>query len=174
MQRVPGRIPTSSWSHPETSRLPLQCWPFLICLLTILGKRNCCVRIEALCQPSSRSTSWIIRCLLPGMVLSQTTLTPAVMTTTLTENVTTLTATPVMLSSTTPGCSAFNTSTCEPCAPGSQYDNSKPVTVSSGVKPLLCSFYVGCWMTETFVFGILTHSCLFVCLMLVMPSLVNR
>lgn len=32
----------------------------------------------------------------------------------------------MILSSTTPGCTAFNTSTCEPCAPGSQYDNSKP------------------------------------------------
>ncbi|KAG8013378.1 Cilia-and flagella-associated protein 99 [Nibea albiflora] len=59
----------------------------------------------------------------PGMVLSQTTLTPAVMSTTLIENATVLTPTPVILSSTTPGCFAFNTSTCEPCAPGSQYDN---------------------------------------------------
>ncbi|GLD62387.1 laminin subunit gamma-2-like protein [Lates japonicus] len=59
-----------------------------------------------------------------GLVVSQTTLTPAVINTTLIENVTSLTVTPVILSSTTPGCFAFNTSTCEPCAPGSQYDNN--------------------------------------------------
>lgn len=140
MQRVTELIPTRSWSHPETSRLPVQCWPFLIYFLIILGNGNCCVRTEDLCQPLSRSTTWITQCLLPGMVLSQTTPTPAVINTTLKENVTTLTVTPMILSSTTPGCSLFNTSTCEPCAPGSQYDDSKPVTVSSGVKPLFCSF----------------------------------
>lgn len=66
---------------------------------------------------------------LPGMALSQTTLTPAVVNTTLMENGTSLTVTPVMLSTTAPGCLAFNTSTCEPCAPGSQYDNSESITM---------------------------------------------
>lgn len=60
------------------------------------------------------------------MSLSQTTPTPTVTSTTALVNMTTLTVTPMILSSTTPGCTAFNTSTCEPCAPGSQYDNSKP------------------------------------------------
>ncbi|KAF3844864.1 hypothetical protein F7725_008027 [Dissostichus mawsoni] len=69
-----------------------------------------------------------------GMVVSQTTLAPAVMNTTFMENVTDLTVTPVILT-TTPGCFAFNTSTCEPCAPGSQYDNSESTTVSSDMKP---------------------------------------
>lgn len=61
-----------------------------------------------------------------GMSLSQTTPTPAVTSTTPFVNVTTLTVTPMILSSTTPGCTTFNTSTCESCAPGSLYDNSKP------------------------------------------------
>lgn len=60
-----------------------------------------------------------------GMALSQTTPSPTVMSTALAENVTSLTVTPVILSSTTPGCGAFNLSTCELCAPGSQYDNSE-------------------------------------------------
>lgn len=71
----------------------------------------------------------------PGMVLSQTTLTPAVMNTTLIQNVTSLTVTPVILSSTTPGCFEYNISTCEPCAPGSQYDNSESTAAISDVKP---------------------------------------
>ncbi|XP_030574860.1 laminin subunit gamma-1 [Archocentrus centrarchus] len=59
-----------------------------------------------------------------SIVVSQTTLTPAVTDTTQIDNVTSLTPTPVIFSSTTPGCAAFNLSTCEPCAPGSQYDNN--------------------------------------------------
>lgn len=55
------------------------------------------------------------------MALSQTSPAPAVSSTT-----PSVTVTPVILSSTTPGCTAFNASTCEPCAPGSQSDNSKP------------------------------------------------
>ncbi|XP_054651958.1 multiple epidermal growth factor-like domains protein 9 [Dunckerocampus dactyliophorus] len=58
-----------------------------------------------------------------GMVLSQTTPTPAALTTTLLENGTVVTPTPALVSTTTSTCSAFNTSNCEPCAPGSQYDN---------------------------------------------------
>lgn len=149
----------TSWSSPQTSRLPEERWTLLLFknyLLTILGKRNSCVGTAALCQPPSRSQSWIIRCLLPGMVLSQTTLTPAVMSTTLTENVTTPTVTPVILSSTTPGCSGFNTSTCEPCAPGSKYDNSKSVTVSSDRNP---PFFVMLDHRDI-CFRISTHSCL--------------
>lgn len=64
--------------------------------------------------------------LFAGTALSQTTPPPAAASTTPSVNVTMVTVTPVILSSTTPGCTAFNTSTCEPCAPGSQYDNSKP------------------------------------------------
>lgn len=60
------------------------------------------------------------------MSQSQTTPTPAVTSTTPFVNVTTLTVTPMILSSTTPGCTTFNTSTCESCAPGSLHDNSKP------------------------------------------------
>lgn len=97
-------------------------------------RQKCSVTV-VLCQPPWRGQSWVTQCHLPGVALSQTTLSPAVMSTAPTENVTTLTVTPVILSSTTPGCATFNTSTCEPCVPGSQYDNSKPVTVSSDVKP---------------------------------------
>lgn len=79
----------------------------------------------ALCQPPWRGQSWVTHWLLPGTALSQTTPTPTVMSTALIENVTTLTVTPVILSSTTPGCATFNISTCEPCAPGSRYDNSE-------------------------------------------------
>lgn len=60
-----------------------------------------------------------------GTALSQTTPSPTVMSTALAENVTSLTVTPVIVSSTTPGCTAFNLSTCEQCAPGTQYDNSE-------------------------------------------------
>ncbi|XP_076014587.1 uncharacterized protein LOC143007079 [Genypterus blacodes] len=58
-----------------------------------------------------------------GVVVSQTTLAPAVMNTTVSENVTALTPTPMTLFTTSPGCSAFNLSTCELCAPGSYYHN---------------------------------------------------
>ncbi|CAG10560.1 unnamed protein product [Tetraodon nigroviridis] len=54
-----------------------------------------------------------------SVALSQTSPTPAVSST-----APLVTVTPVIFSSTTPGCSAFNTSTCEPCAPGSQFDNT--------------------------------------------------
>ncbi|KAM7375853.1 hypothetical protein PAMP_005620 [Pampus punctatissimus] len=77
------------------------------------------------------------------MVVSQTTLTPAVMNTTLTENVTSLTLTPMILSSTTPSCFAFNTSTCEPCAPGSQYDNNT-LLCACCPDPGLCLFPGAC------------------------------
>lgn len=78
-----------------------------------------------------------------GMVLSQTTLSPAVISTTLIENVTSLTLTPVILSSTTPGCSAFNTSTCEPCPPGSRYDNNT-LLCACCPNPGLCLFPGAC------------------------------
>ncbi|XP_051941415.1 signal peptide, CUB and EGF-like domain-containing protein 1 [Hippocampus zosterae] len=58
-----------------------------------------------------------------GMVMSQTTPAPAVLTAIPVENATLLTPTSAPVSSTTPSCSAFNISNCEPCAPGSQYDN---------------------------------------------------
>ncbi|KAJ3613697.1 hypothetical protein NHX12_019943 [Muraenolepis orangiensis] len=59
-----------------------------------------------------------------GMVVSQTTLSPAVASTTASsEIVTDLTATPTGLSTTPPGCLAVNTSTCQLCVPGSYYDN---------------------------------------------------
>uniref|UniRef100_A0A3Q3J1L3 TNFR-Cys domain-containing protein n=1 Tax=Monopterus albus TaxID=43700 RepID=A0A3Q3J1L3_MONAL len=66
-----------------------------------------------------------------GLVVSQTTLTPAVMNTTPVENVTSMTLTPVILSSTTLSCFPFNTSACEPCAPGSRYDNTLLCTCCS-------------------------------------------
>ncbi|XP_035465254.1 laminin subunit gamma-2 [Scophthalmus maximus] len=78
-----------------------------------------------------------------GLVGSQTTLTPAVIDTTPVENVTSLTLTPVILSSTTPGCFAFNTSTCEPCAPGSQYDNNTLLCACCS-DPGLCLFPGAC------------------------------
>ena len=61
------------------------------------------------------------------MVRSQTTLTPAVTATTVSVNVTTTTptTTPIMLSTTAPGCSALNTATCEACAPGFYYNNGE-------------------------------------------------
>ncbi|XP_034051126.1 multiple epidermal growth factor-like domains protein 9 [Thalassophryne amazonica] len=62
-------------------------------------------------------------CLL-GRVESQTTLPPAVTNTTVSENVTSPTPTPLILSTTIPGCLGLNTSSCEPCAPGSRYDNN--------------------------------------------------
>ncbi|XP_056152261.1 proprotein convertase subtilisin/kexin type 5 isoform X2 [Lampris incognitus] len=62
-------------------------------------------------------------CLL-GMVISQTTLAPAVMNTTVGEIVTDVTATSFIPGTTTPGCSALNISSCEACVPGSYYDNS--------------------------------------------------
>ncbi|CAL8286794.1 unnamed protein product [Lota lota] len=62
-------------------------------------------------------------CLL-GMVVPQTTLAPALVSTTASpENSTDVTTTPMMLSTTPPGCSGRNSSTCEACVPGSHYDN---------------------------------------------------
>ncbi|XP_060939005.1 cilia- and flagella-associated protein 99-like [Limanda limanda] len=83
-------------------------------------------------EPTKKTTMTAEEICLVG---SQTTLAPAVVSTTFIENVTSLTVTPMILSSTTPGCSAFNTSTCEPCAPGSQYDNSESAAVSSDFRP---------------------------------------
>lgn len=74
---------------------------------------------------------------LPGVVVSQTTLTPAVMNTTVSENVTALTLTPVTLFTTSPGCLAFNLSTCEACAPGSYYHNGETQTVTFTVIDLI-------------------------------------
>lgn len=159
----------------QTSRLPEERWTLLFYffyLLTISGKSNSWVGTAALCQPTSRSQSWIILCLLPGMVLSQTTLTPAVMSTTRTENVTTLTVTPVILSSTTPGCSGFNTSTCEPCAPGSKYDNSKSVTVSSDRNPPFYSLFFCDVGSQRHLF--LGSQLIPVCWIVAMWSLVKR
>nr|XP_057946785.1 sushi, von Willebrand factor type A, EGF and pentraxin domain-containing protein 1 isoform X2 [Doryrhamphus excisus] len=79
-----------------------------------------------------------------GVALSQTTPTPAALTTTLLENGTAVTPTPVPVStSTTSSCSAFNTSTCEPCAPGSQYDNGT-LLCSCCPQPGLCLFPGAC------------------------------
>lgn len=74
----------------------------------------------------------IAACLL-GIVVSQTTLAPAV----------TDTATPMILSTTSPGCSALNTSTCEPCVPGSYYDNDT-LLCSCCPNPGLCLFPGAC------------------------------
>ena len=61
-----------------------------------------------------------------GMVVSQTTLAPAVVSTTASsENTTDVTATPMMFSTLPPGCSGLNSSTCEVCVPGSHYDNGE-------------------------------------------------
>uniref|UniRef100_A0A1A8BKK0 Tyrosine-protein kinase ephrin type A/B receptor-like domain-containing protein n=1 Tax=Nothobranchius kadleci TaxID=1051664 RepID=A0A1A8BKK0_NOTKA len=78
-----------------------------------------------------------------GMVLSQTTPTPAVMNTTLLQSTTGLTPTPVILSSTTLGCNEFNVSTCESCAPGSQYDNNTLLCTCCS-DPGLCIFPGAC------------------------------
>lgn len=87
-----------------------------------------------------------------GLVLSQTTLIPALTGTTVIDNVTapTTPTIPLILSSTTgppisttPGCAAFNTSTCEPCAPGSQYDNNTLLCVCC-TEPGLCLFPGAC------------------------------
>lgn len=78
------------------------------------------------------------------MVMSQTTPTPAALTAVPVENATVLTPTSAPVSSTTPSCSAFNISNCEPCAPGSQYDNgeSNSFTIFLGgvLKSLLMRF----------------------------------
>lgn len=111
-----------------TASFPLSCWSRQTLKLQKdkSQRRNEFSSVTvALCQPPWRGQSWVTRCPPPGTALSQTTPSPTVMSTALTENVTTLTVTPVILSSTTPGCSTFNVSTCEPCAPGSQYDNSE-------------------------------------------------
>uniref|UniRef100_A0A3P8UFN3 Si:dkey-21a6.5 n=1 Tax=Cynoglossus semilaevis TaxID=244447 RepID=A0A3P8UFN3_CYNSE len=76
------------------------------------------------------------------MVGSQTTLSPAVTSTTLIQNVTSLSPTTAIVSSTTQGCSEFNTSTCEPCAPGSRYDNTLLCACCS--DPGLCLFPGAC------------------------------
>lgn len=78
-----------------------------------------------------------------GAALSQTTPSPTAVSTALAENVTALTVTPVILSSTTPGCATFNLSTCEPCAPGSQYDNNT-LLCSCCSNPGLCLFPGAC------------------------------
>ncbi|KAL0969059.1 hypothetical protein UPYG_G00222160 [Umbra pygmaea] len=83
--------------------------------------------------------SAIVAACLLGVGVSQTTaptLAPAVMNTTIIENVTASTiftetstlndvtlTTPTVLSPTPPGCSAFNTSTCDVCDPGYHSDN---------------------------------------------------
>ena len=60
------------------------------------------------------------------MVVSQTTLAPAVVSTTaISENTTDVTATPMMLSTLPPSCTGLNSSTCEVCVPGSHYDNGE-------------------------------------------------
>ncbi|XP_026085342.1 laminin subunit alpha-5-like isoform X2 [Carassius auratus] len=61
---------------------------------------------------------FVLACVL-GVVMSQTTLSPAVTITTVSVNMTTA----------APSCSGLNTSTCAACAPGSYYDN----------ETLLCS-----------------------------------
>ncbi|KAM9709033.1 uncharacterized protein ACNS7B_001139 [Menidia menidia] len=81
-------------------------------------------------------------CLL-GVVVTQTTLSPAVISTTLLENATGVTPTPVIFSSTTPGCFAFNVSNCEPCAPGSQSDNNTLLCTCCS-EPGLCAFPGAC------------------------------
>ncbi|CAN9502123.1 unnamed protein product [Ophioblennius macclurei] len=79
-----------------------------------------------------------------GVVVGQTTLAPAVTDTTLSDNATTsVTPTPATIVSTTPSCSAFNVSTCEPCAPGSQYDNNT-LLCSCCSDPGLCVFPGAC------------------------------
>ncbi|KAG7328268.1 hypothetical protein KOW79_008212 [Hemibagrus wyckioides] len=85
-----------------------------------------------------------------GAVSSQTTLTPALTATTIIENVTSTTVnesvtitTPFMLSTTTPGCSTLNTSSCEACAPGTYYDN-ETLLCSCCLEPGLCIFPRGC------------------------------
>ncbi|TSN67069.1 hypothetical protein Baya_8885 [Bagarius yarrelli] len=68
-----------------------------------------------------------------GAVGSQTTFTPAVTditnltSTTLSESDTTIT--PIMLSTTTPGCSSLNISSCQTCEPGTYYNNEAVVPV---------------------------------------------
>uniref|UniRef100_A0A3B3WL49 Tyrosine-protein kinase ephrin type A/B receptor-like domain-containing protein n=1 Tax=Poecilia mexicana TaxID=48701 RepID=A0A3B3WL49_9TELE len=82
-----------------------------------------------------------------GLVQSQTTLTPVVMNTTALQNATVVTPTPVIFSSTTPGCFSFNASTCEACAPGSQYDNTLLCTCCP--DPGLCIFPGACLPCKT-------------------------
>lgn len=111
------------------------CWDGFQVLKPQTVNNTCQKMVASVLQPNPPSSSIKVdHCPPPGMVLSQTTLTPAVTNATLVGNVTTLTVTPMILSSTTPGCFAFNTSTCEACAPGSQYDNSKSVTGSPDNK----------------------------------------
>uniref|UniRef100_A0A3Q3EBP4 Si:dkey-21a6.5 n=1 Tax=Hippocampus comes TaxID=109280 RepID=A0A3Q3EBP4_HIPCM len=76
------------------------------------------------------------------MVMSQTTPTPAVLTAIPVENATVLTPTSAPVSSTTPSCSAFNISNCEPCAPGWQYDNTLLCACCS--EPGSCLFPGAC------------------------------
>ncbi|XP_007576237.1 PREDICTED: sushi, von Willebrand factor type A, EGF and pentraxin domain-containing protein 1-like isoform X1 [Poecilia mexicana] len=83
-----------------------------------------------------------------GLVQSQTTLTPVVMNTTALQNATVVTPTPVIFSSTTPGCFSFNASTCEACAPGSQYDNNT-LLCTCCPDPGLCIFPGACLPCKT-------------------------
>ncbi|KAJ8388289.1 hypothetical protein AAFF_G00135500 [Aldrovandia affinis] len=80
-----------------------------------------------------------------GVVVGQTTLSPAVTNTTAGENVTA--TTPILFSTTPMGCSAFNTSTCEMCSPGSHYDN-ETLLCSCCQEPGLCMFPGACLPCE--------------------------
>ncbi|XP_067099689.1 multiple epidermal growth factor-like domains protein 6 [Osmerus mordax] len=88
---------------------------------------------------SAVAAAWLL-----GLALSQTTLAPtlepAVMNTTFSEN---MTSTPMILSTTSPGCSALNTSTCEACVPGSYYDN-ETLLCTCCPEPGLCLFAGAC------------------------------
>lgn len=107
----------------------------------------------AVCQPPWRGQRWLTHCPPPGVALGQTTPSPTVMSTALAENVTSLTVTPVILSSTTPGCGAFNLSTCEPCAPGSQYDNSESQIHHTALYFMFdCSYHIDKNAGNTFFF----------------------
>ncbi|KAI1887395.1 hypothetical protein AGOR_G00189860 [Albula goreensis] len=84
-------------------------------------------------------------CLL-GMVVGQTTLIPAVTNATVIENVTVVT-TQIPLSTTPPGCSVFNTSSCEVCSPGTYYDN-ETLLCSCCPEPGLCMIPGACLPCE--------------------------
>ncbi|XP_056623962.1 sushi, von Willebrand factor type A, EGF and pentraxin domain-containing protein 1 isoform X2 [Triplophysa dalaica] len=76
-------------------------------------------------------------CLL-GVVMSQTTLSPAVTITTVSVNVTT----PSIPGTTEPSCSVLNTSTCAACAPGTYYDNDAGLCVfPAACLPCTQGFY---------------------------------
>ncbi|KAG7277317.1 hypothetical protein CRUP_005851 [Coryphaenoides rupestris] len=91
------------------------------------------------------SATIVAACLL-GMAVSQTTTpAPAVVSTTSSgEIVTGVTTTPLTLGSTTPpGCSLLNTSTCQICVPGSNYDNETQMCSCCPV-PGFCLFPGAC------------------------------